>query len=157
MYLTILEDDPAWSIPIIQAVKTHLQDCILRTSIDGKSLCRSLSEKPLPCLVILDINTPVMNGLEVLKKIRERSDLDWLPVVMFSTDDSVSTRMTCMTSGATAFYGKPSKEMWQTIKEIVTKYAYVGDKPEMLDPPLLKESLPSVNSGRSLDDILGDL
>ena len=157
VYLAILEDDPAWSLPMIQAVKQHLLDCVLRTSMDGKSLCRSLSEMPLPCLVILDINTPVMNGFEVLKKIRSRSDLDWLPVVMFSTDNSATTRIDCMAAGATAFYTKPDREIWKTLKEIVDKYSFKGEKPDRLDPPLLAESKPMFTGAKSIDDLLEDL
>ena len=45
-------------------------------------------EKLLPCLVILDINMPVMNGREVLQAIRSHEELHKLPVVLFSTSNS---------------------------------------------------------------------
>lgn len=39
----------------------------------------------LPCLVILDINMPKMDGKQTLKKIRQTEGLTQVPVVMFST------------------------------------------------------------------------
>lgn len=42
----------------------------------------------LPCLVILDINMPVMNGRETLQAIRSHSQLNRVPVVLFSTSNS---------------------------------------------------------------------
>jgi CheY-like chemotaxis protein len=42
----------------------------------------------LPCLVILDINMPVMNGKEVLKHIKSSQDFKELPVVLFSTSNN---------------------------------------------------------------------
>ena len=45
-------------------------------------------ENFLPCLVILDINMPVMNGRETLHAIRNHSQLNRLPVVLFSTSNN---------------------------------------------------------------------
>jgi CheY-like chemotaxis protein len=50
-------------------------------------------EKSLPCLVILDINMPVMNGREVLQAIRNHGQLNRLPVVLFSTSSSANDKV----------------------------------------------------------------
>jgi len=42
-------------------------------------------DDPKPCLIILDINMPVFNGKEVLKKIRTIEHLEDIPVVLFTT------------------------------------------------------------------------
>ena len=41
-----------------------------------------------PCLVILDINMPVMNGKETLLKMKESGEFEEIPVVLFSTSSS---------------------------------------------------------------------
>jgi CheY-like chemotaxis protein len=43
------------------------------------------SDDPAPCLIILDINMPLLNGKEVLKKIRAMERFKHVPVVLFST------------------------------------------------------------------------
>lgn len=38
-----------------------------------------------PCLILLDINMPELNGKELLKKIRANSQFDSVPIVLFTT------------------------------------------------------------------------
>jgi CheY-like chemotaxis protein len=40
---------------------------------------------PKPCLIILDINMPLLNGKEALVKIRRIKGFDSIPIVLFST------------------------------------------------------------------------
>jgi CheY-like chemotaxis protein len=157
VYLCVLEDDPTWSLPIIQAIKTHLPHVTIKLQTDGKSFLRRLSDEPAPDLLILDINTPVLSGLEVLKIVRARDDLKWLPVIMYSTDNSDETRITAMQLGANGFVGKVSKDVASAFKEIINKYSYKGEKPDRIEPPLLKESTPSFSNWDALDSMLEDL
>ncbi|HEY6954638.1 MAG TPA: response regulator, partial [Flavisolibacter sp.] len=41
-----------------------------------------------PCLIILDINMPGMNGREALIRIRQSEDFKNIPVVLFTTSSS---------------------------------------------------------------------
>lgn len=45
-----------------------------------------------PCLVILDINMPVMDGKETLIKLKEDKVLSKIPVAMFSTSSNEADR-----------------------------------------------------------------
>lgn len=47
----------------------------------------------LPCLVILDINMPVMNGREALQAIRANKRLSKLPVVLFTTSNNPADKL----------------------------------------------------------------
>lgn len=40
---------------------------------------------PLPCLVILDINMPLLNGKEALVRLRQMDRYSGVPVVLFTT------------------------------------------------------------------------
>lgn len=51
-------------------------------------LHRLLKEEKKPCLVILDINMPVINGREALTKIKTIDAFRDIPVVLFSTSSS---------------------------------------------------------------------
>lgn len=42
----------------------------------------------LPCVIILDINMPYLNGVEVFDKIRQEKELAHLPIVMFSSSEN---------------------------------------------------------------------
>lgn len=50
------------------------------------SYLRNLTEAdPKPCLIILDVNMPVLNGKETLVRLRQLDQLADVPVVLFTT------------------------------------------------------------------------
>lgn len=53
-----------------------------------EQLNKSKTDKNLPCLIILDINMPGMNGREALIHIRQSEDFKDIPVVLFTTSSS---------------------------------------------------------------------
>ena len=65
-------------------------------AIDGLEAIQYLSkakeQESLPCLVILDINMPRMDGKQTLVEIKKDTILSKLPVVMFSTSNNSKDR-----------------------------------------------------------------
>ncbi|MFK7986609.1 MAG: response regulator [Sandaracinaceae bacterium] len=57
-------------------------------------------------LLLLDVNMPVMNGVECLRRMRESSELTDLPTVVVSSDSSRARRNDMAAMGA-AFVQKP--------------------------------------------------
>jgi two-component system chemotaxis response regulator CheY len=57
--------------------------------------------------VILDINMPEMNGLELLKQMSEDSVMKNIPVVMMTTEASEAHMKTAFELGAKGFIRKP--------------------------------------------------
>ena len=77
---------------------------------NGKELI-DLYDKYKPDIITLDIELPVMNGLETLKALKEKN-ID-CPVIMLSSltsENSVHT-MECLALGATDFIEKPTANM----------------------------------------------
>lgn len=57
-----------------------------KNGIQASAYLEALGEKdPAPCLIILDINMPLLNGKEVLKKVRSNPRFESIPVVLFTT------------------------------------------------------------------------
>jgi CheY-like chemotaxis protein len=90
------EDDLDDLFIVTQALEKH-DHIEMVHAIDGRKAMHLLEsmamEKSLPCLVILDINMPVMNGREALQAIRNHQSLNKLPVVLFSTSSSSSDKL----------------------------------------------------------------
>jgi CheY-like chemotaxis protein len=63
---------------------------------------------PLPRLVLLDLQLPRKNGLEVLKWIREQPALQTLPVLVVSTSRETSDIESAYRLGANCYLVKPS-------------------------------------------------
>jgi CheY-like chemotaxis protein len=61
----------------------------------------------LPALVLLDLKLPLMDGIEVLKRIRARQRLRHLPVAIFTGSTDGDDRMRSYAFGATAYVRKP--------------------------------------------------
>jgi CheY-like chemotaxis protein len=49
----------------------------------------------LPCLIILDINMPVLDGKETLSVIKNTKEYKEIPVVMFTTSESELDKLYC--------------------------------------------------------------
>jgi CheY-like chemotaxis protein len=87
------EDDLDDLFIVKQAFEKHDHIEVVHAPDGRKALVtleNMLEENYLPCLVILDINMPVMNGKETLQAIRNHPDLSKLSVVLFSTSNNPS-------------------------------------------------------------------
>lgn len=62
---------------------------------------------PRPDLLLLDLNMPKLDGLEVLRRIRADGELRSLPVVMLTTSDDEPVVVDAYARGVNAFITKP--------------------------------------------------
>jgi CheY-like chemotaxis protein len=58
-------------------------------------------------MVITDMNMPVMDGVELVQKIRQTDGLENIPVIMITTESEASQRGLAEQSGVNAFLNKP--------------------------------------------------
>src|SRR6187402_104913 len=68
---------------------------------------KSLPAKGLPQLIVLDLNMPLMNGMETLAILKDHSELKEIAVVIYSTSSSETEREKCLAMGATDYFVKP--------------------------------------------------
>lgn len=76
------------------------------TAPDGEAALQQLLAAT-PDLVILDVMLPKLNGLEVLKKIRDHPLLKTLPVIVLTAKGQRQDRETALSIGADLFMTKP--------------------------------------------------
>jgi two-component system response regulator AtoC len=75
---------------------------------DGRSALSLLESGAAPDVVLLDVMLPGIDGIEVLKRVRERAPE--LPVVMLSVVGRASTIVEAMQCGAADYLNKPFEE-----------------------------------------------
>ncbi len=73
---------------------------------DGRDAMKVLSAEWVD-LVLTDINMPNMNGMELIKKMKEDEILKTIPVVIVTTEGSEKVKKQSMDLGASALIKKP--------------------------------------------------
>ena len=64
-------------------------------------------EKTLPDLIICDILMPVMDGITLLKILRDKKETKHIPVILLSSKNSVESQIEGLETGADIFLSKP--------------------------------------------------
>ena len=78
----------------------------------------------LPCLIILDINMPVLDGKKTLSMIKENKDYENIPVVIFTTSNSELDRMYCQKYGTRMITKPPDFQSLQsTVLQLIESCA----------------------------------
>lgn len=73
-----------------QQYSNNVEVVTFTDGVQALSYLQQLSPlEPAPCLIILDINMPRMNGKEVLVKLRQIDRYRDIPVIMFTTSSQV--------------------------------------------------------------------
>ena len=72
----------------------------------GGEACLTLVDEITPDLILMDINMPRMNGIELVKRIRADQRLQGLPVVIVSYKDREEDRIRGLEAGATHYLAK---------------------------------------------------
>lgn len=62
---------------------------------------------PLPCMILLDLNMPKMNGIEFLKELRRDEKLKGLPVIVLTTSKEESDKIESFNLNVAGYILKP--------------------------------------------------
>lgn len=124
----LLVEDEIDDVAIAQIALRRLQlDVRLEVVADGASALTRLAEDGahLPDLVVLDLNLPKMNGLDVLGRAREALGPRCPPIVMLTSSNTPAERAEAARRGAAAFYTKPFHldELQVLLRTIFTEHA----------------------------------
>ncbi|MBA2329320.1 MAG: response regulator [Flavisolibacter sp.] len=83
------DDDPDDLELVQEAFRKYAANVDVLTATDGSqalSYLLSINEgEPTPCLIILDINMPMLSGKDVLVRLRQEERFEATPVVLFTT------------------------------------------------------------------------
>ena len=74
---------------------------------DGQEGLNTIENNTDLSFVISDINMPIMNGLEMLGKVREKENLNHIPIFMLTTESDPSKIADAKTKGANGWMVKP--------------------------------------------------
>lgn len=73
----------------------------------GRGKFADRTAHPFPQVVLLDLKLPKVNGVEVLKQLRDHPSTKFLPVVVFTSSKEERDLVDCYKFGANAYVRKP--------------------------------------------------
>lgn len=108
MINTLLIVDDSESIR--ELISSNLTDAGFKVikAVDGQDGLDKLN--PSIKLIVTDLNMPVMDGITMIKNIRNNSDYKHLPIIMLTTESQLEKKNAARAAGATAWIVKPFDE-----------------------------------------------
>lgn len=112
--ILLVEDDLGDAHLVKVALRSGPVACRLHHVKDGVEALAFLNRRapdyqdmPRPALVILDLNTPRMNGKDVLRKVKADNALAAIPIIILTTSEAERDIVECYSLGANSFIAKP--------------------------------------------------
>ena len=103
--ILIAEDDPV-SLHIISAAVDKL-GCRSVIAMDGAACLACMNQEPAPDLIVLDLEMPKLNGLQVLSIVRQSKTSEELPIVVLTGKRQSETVKAAIDLGASDYLIKP--------------------------------------------------
>jgi two-component system chemotaxis response regulator CheY len=106
MRRVLVVDDSAMIRALYKQALARVADCALAFAPDGAQALAYIKREE-PGLVFLDVNMPVMNGLELLEQLSREGVLGRVRVVMVTTEGKPEDVGRAMSLGAAGYITKP--------------------------------------------------
>jgi len=127
MALKVLTVDDSKTIRMIVKKAFKKYDCEMFEAENGvEGLAAAAKEKP--GLIVLDITMPVMNGIEMLEKLKSEPALKDIPVIMLTAESGKDNVMQIVKMGVKDYMVKPFKG--EDLIGRVEKIMKLAPKPE---------------------------
>lgn len=111
--------------------KVHIVE--VRGGYDLISLLDSATEDQHPKLILMDMNMPRMSGLEALSRVRSRSDLRHIPVIMISTSSNKQQISNAYQQGINAYVTKPVSILDYTFIAEAINVCFLNNDPSLAE------------------------
>jgi len=103
----LIVDDESTGRTILSKIIQQVEDDVGVEAFDNPFDALNWLDDNHPDLIITDYRMPEMNGIELIKKIRERPGMLDIPIVVITVVSEKSVRYDALEAGATAFLTRP--------------------------------------------------
>lgn len=107
--ILLVEDDQVDTMTVIRALKDiHVSNLLIRQE-NGEAALNYLrdSNNEKPCIILLDLNMPIMNGIEFLQIMKNDDQLKAIPVVVLTTSEEQQDKVNSFNLGVAGYMAKP--------------------------------------------------
>jgi two-component system response regulator len=128
--IILVEDNPDDERLAIRALRQgNLINEILVARNGEEAINMILNADPLPCVVLLDLKLPKIDGLEVLRRIRAEPHTRLLPVVVLTSSSEDRDIVESYSLGANSYVRKPVEfdRFTEAVKQLGLYWAVVNE------------------------------
>ena len=126
IHITLADDDEDDRLFFIDAFEEIKINTIVNTVNYGKELLNFLNhpETILPNIIFLDLNMPILNGIDCLKEIKLNDKFKDIAIAIYSTSSSDQDVENTFVLGANIYIKKPSN--FNDLKKILSDVVIIN-------------------------------
>src|SRR5438270_2384328 len=124
--ILVVDDDPANRELLREFLEAEGLEVV--TAPDGRS-CLGEFPRIKPELVLLDVNMPFVDGFEVCRRLKSKSETRLTPVVLVTALSATEDRVKGIKAGADGFLSKPfdPSELLAHVRSLLSLKAYTDE------------------------------
>ena len=107
--ILLVEDDQVDVMTVMRALKEiHVTNLVVNME-NGAEALKYLRDpnSAKPCIILLDLNMPTMNGIEFLQVAKQDAQLKRIPVVVLTTSEEQQDKVNSFDLGVAGYMAKP--------------------------------------------------
>lgn len=125
MHIILVDDDAEDRMIFEEAFSQLNSGNQLLMFQNGLEVLNYLNEnETVPDIIFLDLNMPIMGGLETLREIRKNDRYRQLSVVIYSTSSAEKDIEDTLIAGANVYITKPNN--FETLRDTIAKVIHVN-------------------------------
>lgn len=119
----LIVDDSKLIHQMYKLVLMKYKNCALVDAMNGLEALDILSRENGFDLILLDINMPVMNGVQLMEKLKKDNLYRHIPIVVISTEGKEEDTIRAMKLGAWGYIVKPfkSEALYDIVEKVIAK------------------------------------
>ncbi|MCP4404557.1 MAG: response regulator [bacterium] len=107
--ILIVEDDVVDAMTVQRSLKELQLSNKTEVAKNGEEALKFLQDpqREMPCIILLDLKMPKMNGIEFLQIVKHDASLKKIPVVVLTTSRDEQDKIQCFELGVAGYLVKP--------------------------------------------------
>ena len=131
--ILLVEDDHVDVMTVMRALKEiHVTSPVVNLE-NGEEALKYLRDpnSAKPCIILLDLNMPIMNGIEFLQVEKHDAQLKRIPVVVLTTSDEQQDKVNSFDLGVAGYMAKPvDYRQFVEVMRTIDAYWTISEMPQ---------------------------
>ena len=130
--ILLVEDDQIDMMMVMRALKEiHVTNPVVHLENGEDALNYLRNEKSeKPCLILLDLNMPIMNGIEFLQAVKDDEQLRRVPIVVLTTSVEQQDKLNSFNFGVAGYMAKPvNYQQFVEVMRSIDAYWTISEMP----------------------------